>query len=102
MLLAPPSWRAHARHDADLSRLLGALSRRRRDVLVCYPRVPLADEATGTTTPLAALLLLWERWEYLRGACPACGSVALGVSFGGLLSVGSVTGCCLGCARLVT
>ena len=102
MLLALPPWQAHAQRDAGLSKLLRALYRNRRDVLAFYPRVPLADESTGGSTPVAALLLLWERWDYLRGACPACGSMALGMSFGGLLTVGAVTGCCLGCARFVT
>lgn len=51
---------------------------------------------------MAALLLLWERWDYMRGPCPRCGSQALGVGFNGFLSTGSVAGHCLRCARGVT
>jgi hypothetical protein len=77
--------------------VLRALYGHRREVLAYYPAVPIADE-----TEVAALILLWERWESLRGRCPACGSEVLGVAFGGLLSCGQITGCCLGCARLVS
>jgi hypothetical protein len=95
-------WRIHLRRDAALRRLLRALYQHRDDVLACYPHVPLTDETSPERTAVSALILLWERWDYLRGSCPACGSDALGVAFGGLLSCGQITGCCLGCARFVS
>ena len=98
MPIAPASWRVHLRRDTPLRELLRALYRHRDAVLAYYPHVPLTKERT----PVGALILLWERWDYVRGHCPKCRSVVLGVSFGGLLSCGSVTGCCLGCARLVS
>ena len=98
MSIAPASWRVHLRRDTPLRELLRALYRHRDAVLAYYPHVPLTKERT----PVGALILLWERWDYVRGHCPKCRSVVLGVSFGGLLSCGSVTGCCLGCARLVS
>ena len=87
----------HAKLDPALRRVLRALYEHRREVLAYYPAVPIADE-----TAIAALILLWERWESLRGRCPECGSEVLGVGFGGLLSIGLITACCLGCARLVS
>ena len=97
-MLAPPSWRLHLRRDPPLRQLLRALYRHRGALLAHYPHVPLTPERTS----LGALILLWERWDYVRGRCPKCRAVVLGVTFGGLLSCGSVTGCCLGCARLVS
>jgi hypothetical protein len=95
-------WRIHLRRDPVLRRLLRALYQHRDEVLACYPRVPLTDKTSPERTAVSALILLWERWDYLRGSCPGCGSDALGVAFGGLLSCGQLTGCCLGCARLVS
>ena len=91
------TWRVHAKRDPALRRLLRALYQHRREILAHYPAVPIADE-----TEIAAIILLWERWESLRGRCPECGSDVLGVGLGGLLSIGVVTGCCLGCARLLS
>lgn len=90
------------RRDPALSRLLGRLYRHRAEVLACYPHVRIADEESDERTSVGALILLWERWDYLRGSCPSCGCDVLGVAFGGLLSCGQITSCCLGCARLVS
>ena len=86
------------RRDRPLRELLRALYRHRDALLAHHPHVRLTPERTS----VGALILLWERWDYLRGRCPKCRSVVLGVTFGGLLSCGSVTACCLGCARLVS
>ena len=51
---------------------------------------------------MAALLLVWNRWDYASGPCPRCGAPALATSFGGVLSIGSVSGCCTGCGGVVT
>lgn len=99
---APDVWSPLNRHDEQRASLLRPLFSYRQQILDLYPRVPLAAERGTASVPVAALLLLWERWNYLRGPCPNCGSDALGTSFGGLLSIGSVGGCCLGCASVVT
>jgi hypothetical protein len=97
-MFLPPAWRVHLRRDPPLRQLLRAIYRHRDAVLAYYPHVPL----TGERTSVSALILLWERWDYVSGRCPKCRSAVLGVAFGGLLSCGQVTGCCLGCARLVS
>jgi hypothetical protein len=51
---------------------------------------------------MGALILLWQRWPLLRGGCPECKAPALGTSFGGHLSAGSIGGICIGCALVVS
>lgn len=81
------------------ARLLAAMYRRREDLLERYPRALLPAEIP---TPLAALLLVWERWSDASGECPVCGGLALGTHFGGLLSIGGVSGTCTRCGAIVT
>src|SRR6185437_7718245 len=82
----------------ELSRLLCAMLAWRQPLLTMYPTTPVPAELP---TPVAALLLVWERWDLASGACPRCGAPALATSFGGLLSTGAVRGTCTVCAALV-
>jgi hypothetical protein len=74
----------------------------RDEILASYPLVKLPSDHPRVSTPVAALLLAWERWNYVQGDCPECGARALGDSFGGLLNVGLVGGVCTRCALVVT
>jgi hypothetical protein len=47
--------------------------------------------------PVGGLLYLWEKWPAFTGRCPVCAGTGFGYAFGGLLSTGAVTGCCLRC-----
>jgi hypothetical protein len=74
----------------------------RREILRWYPHIPLSTSPEGPATPVAALLLLWDRWDYVRGPCPRCGNWALGVSVAGSFSIGRVAGHCSGCGEAVS
>ena len=98
----PTPWeRAGNLYDQDLCLLVRGVFAHREQILAHYPWVRLPYRVPQITTPVAALILAWERWNYLQGDCPDCGSPALGVSFGGMLSKGQVTGVCIKCARIV-
>lgn len=62
-----------------------------------YVTVP----AKPAPVPVGALLTLWLNWEEARSSCPSCGALALMTGFGGLLSIGSMSGVCIGCAHVV-
>ena len=47
--------------------------------------------------PVGALLFLWENSFLFTGECPYCGDKTYGYSFGGLLNIGGITGCCVNC-----
>lgn len=99
----PPRWtRAPIGPDRELSLLVRGLHEHRRKILERYPLLKLPSDAPGISTPVAALVLSWERWSYMRGRCPDCGAPALGISFGGLLNVGLVGGVCTQCAAVVS
>jgi hypothetical protein len=74
----------------------------REEILESYPLLKLPSDHPEVSTPVAALILAWERWNYVQGKCPECGARALGISFGGLLNIGSVGGVCTKCALVVT
>lgn len=98
----PSPWeRTNNLYDHELSILVREVFAHRDQILVHYPLVKLPSGYRRISTPLAALILAWERWNYLQGDCPDCGSPALGVCFGGMLSKGQVTGVCTKCAILV-
>ena len=98
----PTPWeRAGNQYDQDLCLLVREVFAHRKQILAHYPWVKLPNRDRRITTPVAALILAWERWNYLQGDCPDCGSPALGVSFGGMLTNGLVTGVCTKCACLV-
>ena len=98
----PTPWeRAGDLYDQDLCLLVRGVFAHREQILAHYPWVKLPSRDPRITTPVAALILAWERWNYLQGDCPDCGSPALGVCFGGMLSNGQVTGVCTKCTRLV-
>lgn len=98
----PLPWeRAGNLYDQDLSLLIRELFKHRVQILAHYPLVKLPNRDPRITTPIAALILAWERWNYLQGECPDCAEPALGVSFGGMLSKGQVAGVCTKCARVV-
>jgi hypothetical protein len=75
---------------------------KRKRILADHPMVRLPTTNRKVWTPVAALILAWERWNYVQGKCPKCGGRALGISFGGLLSIGSVAGVCTKCALVVS
>lgn len=99
----PAAWeRASSGHDRNLGLLVRGMHDHRDEILEAYPLVKLPSDHPKVFTPVAALLLAWERWDYLRGTCPECGASALGISFGGLLNIGLVGGVCTRCALIVT
>ena len=99
---APDPWKGCKRHDRDLSLLVRGIYEKRKEILAHHPMVRLPTADPKIWTPVAALILAWERWDYVQGKCPKCCGRALGVSFGGLLSIGSVGGVCTKCALMVS
>lgn len=97
----PEPWRVASSRSPALARLAGALYRHRETLMRVYPNVVLPTPPVNAPTPLAALLLLWENWDYAKGACPACRSPAVATSFTGVLSAGSVGGFCTDCGMPV-
>jgi hypothetical protein len=47
--------------------------------------------------PIGALLLLWERWDFMTGRCARCGETIYGYTFWGEWHQYGITGCCIGC-----
>ena len=98
----PAKWeRAPSGYNLDLGLLIRGLHEHRDEILKFHPLVQLPSDHPKVSTPVAALILAWERWNYVQGDCPECGARALGISFGGLLNVGSVGGVCTKCALVV-
>jgi hypothetical protein len=98
----PAGWeRAPTGRNRELSLLVRGVYEHREEILESYPLVKLPSDHPEVSTPVAALILAWERWNYVQGKCPECGARALGISFGGLLNVGSVGGVCTQCALVV-
>lgn len=95
----PGDWQFARYGSPGCARLLRAMHDRRHELLEYYPGVPVP---AAHRTPVAALLLVWQRWSYASGTCPMCGGLALATSFGGLLSTGSVSGACTRCGAVVT
>jgi hypothetical protein len=90
--------------DDDLARIVRAAFERRHLLAERYPWVPATPftiGGIGSPGPrchtAGALVLLWERWSWFGGPCPECGEPGLGVTAGGGLSTGRVTGLCIGC-----
>lgn len=107
--LSPTPWESVGRRDPDSSRLYRAVFQHRTEIATCYPwvHIPQCGGALKfgeyrRPCPMGALILLWERWPLLRGGCPECKTPALGTSFGGTWTGGSVGGVCLGCALIVS
>ena len=99
----PLGWeRAPIGRSRDRSLLVRGVYEHREEILESYPWVKLPSDHPEVSTPVAALILAWERWNYVQGKCPECGARALGISFGGLLNIGSVGGVCTQCALVVT
>lgn len=63
----------------------------------CGPTIDGSAAGPGPEIHAASMLCVWERSPYFRGECHACDGTMLGVGFGGLLTVGSVTGRCVDC-----
>ena len=107
--VSPTPWESVGRRDPDRARLYRAVFQHRTELAACYPWVSI-PQCSGAfrfgeherPCPMGALILLWERWPLLRGGCPACKAPALGISFGGYLSGGSIGGICLGCHLVVS
>lgn len=70
-----------------------------REPMFEYYRDLLVPGKPGPTR-LGAVLLLWERWIDARSRCTQCGALGMMTGFGGLLSVGSMSGWCLGCQHV--
>jgi hypothetical protein len=87
--------------DRDMSRLVRAVYAHRAEILERHPLVPLPLGPFQKSTPVAALILAWERAACMGGACPACGAPALGTLFSGHFFQGYVYGVCTKCARVV-
>jgi hypothetical protein len=98
----PRPWEPVRRHHKTEARLLSAMLACRDRLLAWYPRVLVPALDPEVRTPVAALLLVWEWWDYASGPCPRCGGPAVATCFGGVMSIGSVSGCCAVCGGVVT
>lgn len=99
--LEPGPWHAVERRSRARGQLVAAMLAHREPLLEWYPRVPVPSDDVTLYTPVAALLLVWEHWNFAHGSCPRCGAPAVAIAFGGLLNTGSVSGCCAGCGQVV-
>ena len=105
----PTPWESTGRRDPDRARLYRAVFQHRTELAAHYPWV-FIPQCSGALKfgeherpcPMGALILLWEKWPLLRGGCPECKAPALGISFGGHLSSGSIGGICIGCDLVVS
>lgn len=95
-------WLAQEVENPAMARLLRAMLEHRHDILRWYPWVSLATRKDQKPAPVAALLLLWERWDETRGLCPRCGEWALATQIGGGFSGGLILGFCTLCALRVS
>jgi hypothetical protein len=82
--------------------LLKAMLACRVQLYQYYPRVQVPALDPLVRTPVAAILRVWDRWDFASGPCPSCGGVAVATSFGGVMTIGSVSGCCTACGEVVT
>jgi hypothetical protein len=104
----PQPWESAGGHNPDLAQLLAATWRQRSRLAAWYPWVPVtaatvASPFTGGwgAFRVGAMVLLWSRWDYTRGACPECRGEGIGFTFAGGLSLAYVTGVCLSCGLVV-
>lgn len=98
----PRPWSPTNRRSRIWARLLRAMLAHRARLLEWYPRVRVPTTLDSwRPTPVAALLLVWERWPLASGPCPRCGGPAVAVSFGGSGAWGVVSGYCTSCGLLV-
>ena len=98
----PGPWKPVRRHRKVEARLLAAMLACRDHLVQWYPRVLVPALDPHVRTPVAALLLVWERWDFATGRCPRCDGRAVATCFGGVMSIGSVSGCCTACGGAVT
>lgn len=94
-----PTWNATDRRDPTRARLVRAIWKHRDPMYACYRELRLP--ARPQPICLGALLLVWDRWEGSRGACPSCGSLGLMTGAAGVVNVGSLNGVCIGCSRIL-
>ncbi len=85
-----------------MARLIGAMLTCRVQLYQWYPRIQVPALDPHVRTPVAALLRVWDRWDFASGPCPRCGGPALATCFGGVMGIGSVSGCCTVCGGVVT
>lgn len=96
------AWRRwDAWYDRDRSLLVRAIYEHRSEILACYPCVQLPSGEPGISTPVAALVTAWDRWDDFRGECPDCSAPSLGTTFYGNINHGHVVGVCTACALVV-
>ena len=95
-----PFHRSADLYDHDRKLLFREMWSRRGTLLIHYPHLLLHTVEPGLVSHVAALVLLWERWDRASGECPDCSSLIFAQSVGGLLSVGAVSGVCLGCGLI--
>jgi hypothetical protein len=94
--------------DSGQAAVLSALERHADALLAQDPWIPVPQTSCTFTfgsksrpLPICALLHLWKTWPSLQGDCPKCAAKAAirGYSFGGLLTIGGITGACLQCGN---
>ena len=94
-------WTSVRRRHRDMAQLSAMLACRVQ-LYEWYPRVQVPALDPHVRTPIAALLRVWDGWDFASGSCPRCGGPALATSFGGVMNIGSVSGCCTVCGGVVT
>ncbi len=97
----PDSWQALEHRSPERADILAALHEHRAEMLRYYAMVPLPSDGLRGITRVGALLTLWSRWDYMRGACPNCQGEALAHHLTGAMNIGTVAGCCISCGTAV-
>jgi hypothetical protein len=101
-------WEPRDRFDHERAAIIRAVLRMSRLRNQIDPWLPFPQNSCTFSfgkddrpLPIGALRYLWKKWPAFSGKCPVCGGPGLGYAFGGLLSTGAVTGCCINCATML-
>ena len=100
---ARPWQRGYRRHPELAMLLSGVLANKEAlealDPWLPFPGYPCCYSfgKRGAPLPLGGLFLLWDSWKTCTGVCRFCGGPVRAYSFGGLLAIGGIGGCCAEC-----
>ncbi len=97
-----PWVRSEDRYDHARKLLFRGMWQHRVTLVEQYPDLILPSVEPELRTHAAALILAWERWDQASGRCPDCEYWTFAADFGGMLSVGLVSGVCIGCGLIST
>lgn len=97
-------WELIEPREPERTALVRGLLQFREELLAADPWLPFPQNSctfkfgdADRPLPIGGLVHLWENWPACTGKCPECRREVFGWTFGGLMALGGVIGCCLGC-----